>query len=73
MFPLDHFQMFPMPKPIIESQDPQSFCSLPKIPIRDFGKGQELLTLKPSLLQYGCNEGSFMSDIHSALPAFVAR
>ena len=76
MFPLDHFHFFiSMPKPMTESHESQLFSLLPKIPIRDF---RQLLVLehwklKPSLLQLSCSKVPFMSDIHSARPAFVSR
>ena len=76
MLPLDHFTVpyvvVSMPKPMSESHEPQSFSLFPVIPIRNFGLLLEKFTLKPSLLQCGCNLVPFMSDSHSPLPAFVS-
>ena len=74
MFPLDQFHLFiSMPKPMTESHESHLPSLLPKTPIRDFSPDREHFTLKPSLLQFFCNEAPFISDIHSALPAFVLR
>ena len=72
MFPLDH-SILPhilLPKPIHESHVLQLFSLLPAKPIRNFIPGSP--RLKPSLLQFGCNEAPFIRDSHSALPAFVS-
>ena len=65
----------PVPKPIRESQEPQSFCSLAVMPILAF----ELLrlsptALNPSLLQLSCKEARGpTSDFHVLRPSEVAR
>ena len=40
----------PVPNPILESQEPQSFCSLPRMPNRALEWELELTTLNPSML-----------------------
>ena len=77
MLPLDHFQVLfppaiPIPKPITESPELQSSWLLPAIPIRNFKLRGENFPLKPSLLHFSWKRTLFMSDNHSALPAFVA-
>ena len=59
-----------MLKPMNVSGVLQSSSLLPAKPIRK--RAFENFRLKPSLLQFGCNEESSIRDTHSALPAFVA-
>ena len=49
----------PVPKPIRESQEPQSFCSLAVMPILALDRRKLPPTaLNPSLLQLGCKDQS---------------
>ena len=65
----------PVPKPILESQEPQSFSLLPRIPILALELPMALPTaLKPSLSQLVCKEPSDpMSDFHESRPKEVLR
>ena len=65
----------PVPNPILESGDLQSFCSLPRIPIRALEwLSQSPLALNPSLLQLRCNEAlEPISDFHVSRPREVFR
>ena len=84
MFPLDqihpgsetHEGFILMPNPISESVHllSQPLLGLLRlvIPIRSLRLRQLNFKLKPSWLQFAYNLASFISDIHSALPTFVA-
>ena len=65
----------PAPKPIRESQEPQSFCSLAVMPILALDRRKLPPTaLNPSLLQLGCKEAREpISDFHVLRPSEVAR
>ena len=65
----------PVPKPIRESQEPQSFCSLAVMPILALDRRKLPPTaLNPSLLQLGCKEAREpISDFHVLRPSEVAR
>ena len=65
----------PVPNPILESQELQSFCSLPRIPILALEWiPLEPKTLNPSLLQLGCKEACEpISHFHVLRPSEVAR
>ena len=65
----------PVPKPIRESQEPQSFCSLAVMPILALDRRRLSPTaLNPSLLQLGCKEAREpISDFHVLRPSEVAR
>ena len=65
----------PVPNPILELQEPQSFCWLPTIPILALEKSTYLhIALKPSLLQLNCKEACEpISDFHVSRPSEVAR
>ena len=65
----------PVPNPILESALEQSFCSLPRIPIRTFDRWRIVLSaLNPSLLQLVCKEACEpISFFHVLRPSEVAR
>ena len=65
----------PVPKPIRESQEPQSFCSLAVMPILALDRRRlSPAALNPSLLQLGCKEAREpISDFHVLRPSEVAR
>ena len=65
----------PVPNPILESQEPQSFCSLLVMPILAFECILLLhITLNPSLLQLFCKEACKpISVFHLLRPSKVAR
>ena len=65
----------PVPKPMRESQEPQSFCSLAVMPILALEwRGLSPTALNPSLLQLSCNEACGpTSDFHVLRPSEVAR
>ena len=64
----------PVPNPILELQEPQSFCWLPIIPILALAPEMAPMALNPSLLQLVCKEASEpTSDFHVSRPSEVAR
>ena len=67
----------PVPKPILESQEVQSSCSLPRIPIRALVRaGPKLVhnALNPSRLQFDCSEAlEGSSDFHLSRFSGVGR
>ena len=65
----------PVPNPILESQELQSFSLLPRMPILDLELELESPTaLNPSLLQLGCKEACEpISVFHVVRPSEVAR
>ena len=65
----------PVPKPILESQSPQTFSLLPRIPILALECALSLPTaLNPSLLQLDCKEPCEPSNDFQVLrPSEVAR
>ena len=65
----------PVPKPTLESQLPQSFPLLPRIPILALdAKYGSQTALNPSLLQWNCKEACEpTSDFHVLRPSEVAR
>ena len=65
----------PVPKPILESQDEQSFPSLPSIPILALECVVMVHSaLNPSMLQFNCKEASGpTTDFHLLRPSEVLR
>ena len=65
----------PVPNPILESQEPQSFSWLLMMPILAFELEEEVPTaLNPSLLQFICKEACDpISVFHVLRPSEVAR
>ena len=65
----------PVPKPILESQEAQSFSLFPMMPIRALAiEGSSLSMLKPSLLHPDCKEAyEPISEIHESRPNEVRR
>ena len=65
----------PVPKPILELQDQQSFSSLPTIPILALDRPVLVhAALKPSMLQLTCKEASGpTTDFHLSRPSEVLR
>ena len=64
-----------MPKPMTESGEVQSYCSLATMPILDFAWSSPLLgsVLNPSLLQFHCKDEPAIRDFHVARDNDVAR
>ena len=64
----------PVPNPILESQETQSFSLLPRKPILALELAMLLIALKPSLLQLVCKEASEpISAFHVSRPSELVR
>ena len=64
----------PVPYPMLESQERQSFCSFAMMPILAFALLIATNTLNPSLLQFLCSEACGpIRDFHLLRPSETAR